>query len=175
MKSFKNHYNRSKFLPTLKNLSFESPALTTNSFVYYNDFNQVQKDSFIWIGGGNNLNSMGPPLVNGVLFWTFASPFPSGNQCVAIQSNSFIQQSVYLASGTYTLSFMYCSRSASNINPISIIIDDIVIGTSPNVATNVWTVFNQSFNISQNRTIVLKLLGTSLLDQTTAIDNITIS
>ena len=70
---------------------------------------------------------------------------------------------------------MYCSRSASNINPINVLIDDIVIGTSPNVATNVWTVFNQSFNISQNKTIVLKLLGTSLLDQTTGIDNVTIT
>ena len=175
MKSFKSHYNKSKFLPTLQNLSFESPILITNSFAYFNNFNQNQKDSFIWVGGGNNLNSLGPPLVSGILFWTFASPFPSGNQCIAIQSNSFIQQSVYLAFGTYTVSFMYCSRSASNINPISILIDDIVIGTSPNVATNVWTVFNQSFNISQNRTIVLKLLGTSLLDQTTGIDNITIS
>ena len=175
MKSFKNHYNRSKFLPTLKNLSFESPTLTTNSFAYFNDFNQVQKDSFVWIGGGNNLNFLGPPLVNGVLFWTFALPFPSGNQCITIQSNSFIQQSVYLPSGTYTLSFMYYSRSAFNINPINVLIDDIVIGTSPNVATNVWTVLNQSFNISQNRTIVLKLLGTSLLDQTTGIDNITIT
>ena len=175
MKSFKNHYDRSKFLPTLQNESFESPTLLTNSFVYYNDFNQVQRNSFIWIGGGNNLNLSGPPLVNGVLFWTFALPFPSGNQCIAIQSNSFIQQSVYLASGTYTLSFMYCSRSAFNINPINVLIDDIVIGTSPNVATNVWTVFDQSFNISQNRTIVLKLLGTSLLDQTTGIDNITIT
>ena len=75
----------------------------------------------------------------------------------------------------HPLSFMYCSRSAFNINPINVLIDDIVIGTSPNVATNVWTVLNQSFNISQNRTIVLKLLGTSLLDQTTGIDNITIT
>ena len=70
---------------------------------------------------------------------------------------------------------MYCSRSAVNINPINVLIDDIVIGTSPNVATNVWTFFNQSFNISQNKTIVLKLLGTSLLDLTTGIDNITIT
>ena len=107
--------------------------------------------------------------MNGVLFWTFALPFPSGNQCIAIQSNFSIQQSVYLPSGTYTLSFMYCSRSAFNINPINVLIDDILIGTSPNVATNVWTVFNQSFNISQNRTIALKLLGT------TGIDNITIT
>ena len=109
--------------------------------------------------------------MNGVLFWTFALPFPSGNQCIAIQSNSYIQQSVYLASGTYALSFMYCSRSAFNINPINVLIDDIVIGTSPNVATNVWTVFNQL----KNRIVVLKLLGTSLLDLTTGIDNITIT
>ena len=175
MKSFKNHYNRSKFLPTLQNASFESPTFLTNFFSHYSNFNQDQKNSFVWIGGGNNSLGPGPPLVNGVLYWTFAMPFPSGNQCIAIQSNSFIQQSVYLASGTYTLSFMYCSRSASNINPINVIIDDVVIGTSPNVSTNVWTVFNQSFNISQNKTIVLKLLGTSLLDQTTGIDNITIN
>ena len=173
MKSFKNHYNKGKFLPSLQNSSFESPAFLTNVFSYYGNFNQDQKNSFVWIGGGNN--SLGPPLVNGVLYWTFAMPFPSGNQCIAIQANSFIQQSVYLSSGTYTLSFMYCSRSASNINPINVLIDDVVIGTSPNVSTNVWTIYNQSFNISQNRIVVLKLLGTSLLDQTTGIDNVTIA
>ena len=70
---------------------------------------------------------------------------------------------------------MYCSRSGSNINPVQVLIDDIVTDIPPNVPTNVWTVFNQSFNISQNRIIVLKLLGTSLLDQTTGIDNITIT
>ena len=70
---------------------------------------------------------------------------------------------------------MYYSRSGSYINSINVLIDDIVVGTSLNVATNAWTVFNQTFNISQSRIIVLKLLGKSLSDQTTGIDNITIT
>ena len=175
MKSFKNQYNRNKFLPTLQNTTFESPSLVSNTFFYFNELNQSQKNSFAWICGGNILNSSGPVIVNGNVSWNFPLPFPSGFQFVAIQANSFIQQPIYLATGSYTISFTYCSRSGSNINPIEILIDDIVIGTSPNISTSVWTPFSLSFNISQNRIVVLKLLGTSLSDQTTGVDNVTIT
>ena len=54
MKSFANHCNGHKFLPSLQNTSFESPSLTTNSFIYHNNLNQNQnqKNSIIWVEGG---------------------------------------------------------------------------------------------------------------------------
>ena len=62
MKSFANHCNGHKFLPSLQNTSFESPSLTTNSFIYHNNLNQNQnqnqnqKNSIIWVGGVNAIN-----------------------------------------------------------------------------------------------------------------------
>ena len=76
MKSFKNHYNRSKTLPILQNSSFENPLLLTNSYTYYNLFYQSQKDSFVCICGGNDAEkNAGPSLVNGINGWNLLNPF----------------------------------------------------------------------------------------------------
>ena len=50
MKSFKNFYIRNNNLTQLQNTSFESPSITTNSYLYYNSFTQTQKDNFKWTG-----------------------------------------------------------------------------------------------------------------------------
>ena len=180
MKSFKNHYNRSRFtsLSLLNNSSFENPSLNTNSFLYYNSFNQVQKDALVWSSGGNIVNSteLGCALIYGILDFTFQVPFPSGSQCIVLQSNSFIQQSIFLNSGIYNISFMYASRSGSNLNPISISIDNVVIATTPNVSVRPWTFFTQSFVVSMSKMIVVKLSGTVYsIDQSTGVDNVTIN
>ena len=59
MKAFKTHFNRSRFtsLSLLKNSSFENPSINVNSLLYYNSFNQLQKDALIWTGGGNIVNT----------------------------------------------------------------------------------------------------------------------
>ena len=86
MKSFLNYYNRSKFLlsTSLQNTSFELPILVTNRSKYYNDLNQVQKDSLVWVGGANNIRLLYPIIVNGVLDWKFPVPFPWGVQCFGL-------------------------------------------------------------------------------------------
>ena len=102
MKSFKNHYNRNRLssLSLLKNTFFENPTLNTNSFLCYNNFDQNQKDALVWIDfmilGNNMILSGGPVLINGIFDFTFQLPFPSGSQCIVLQSNSFIQQSFLL-------------------------------------------------------------------------------
>ena len=180
MKSFKNHYNRSRFtsLSLLNNSSFENPSLNTNSFLYYNSFNQVQKDALVWSSGGNIANSteQGCALIYGIFDFTFQLPFPSGSQCIVLQSNSFIQQSIFLNSGMYNISFMYASRSGSSLNPISISIDGVIIATTPNISVTPWTFFTQSFVVSIGKIIVVKLFGTvSSINQSTGIDDVKIS
>ena len=61
MKSFKNHYNRNRYssVSLLKNSSFENLQINFNSLLYYNDFTQIQKASFIWTGGGIVFNTSG--------------------------------------------------------------------------------------------------------------------
>ena len=178
MKSFKNHYNRSRFssLSLLKNSSCENPSININSLLYYNSFNQLQKDALIWTGGGNIVSTPGGfVLIYGIIDFTFPLPFPSGSQCIVLQSTSLIQQFIFLNLGTYNISFMYASRSGSSLNPISISIDDVVISTTPNISVTPWTFFTQSFVVSISKIIVVKLSGTvSSINQCTGIDNVTI-
>ena len=170
MKSFKNFYIRNNNLTQLQNTSFESPLITTNSFLYYNSFSQTQKDNFKWTAGGNYIDPQGPVLSNGLNVWSFTNPYPSGNQCIGLQSSSFIQQSMYLASGQHSISLYYHTRPMYDANPINILIDNTIIGTVGSVAANYWAFFTQTFTIPISGIVVVKLEGIST--STTGIDNI---
>ena len=75
MKSFKNHYNSSRYvLPLLLNGSFDTPILPKLTFSYYSNLRASQKRDFVWIGGGNNFNNLGPVLTNGFNSWNFNLP-----------------------------------------------------------------------------------------------------
>ena len=170
MKSFKNFYIRKNNLVELQNASFESPLITTDSFLYYNSFAQIQKDNFKWTAGGNYIDPQGPVLLNGFNVWSFTNPYPSGNQCIGLQSSSFIQQSIYLASGVHTISLYYHTRAMDNANPINILMDNTIIGTVGSVAVNSWTLISQTFTTPISGNVIVKLVGT--LSTTTGIDNI---
>ena len=174
MKSFKNFYIRNNNLVELQNTSFESPLITTNSFLYYNSFTQTQKDNFKWTAGGNWLDPQGPVMVNSVTVWGFSNPYPypypSSNQCIGLQSSSFIQQSMYLASGQHTISLYYHTRSMDNANSINILMNNTIIGTVGTVAVDSWTFYSQTFTIPIPGIVIVKLEGAS--STTTAVDNI---
>ena len=120
------------------------------------------------------IDNSGPVFINGNFAWRFQLPFPNGSQCIALQSTSFIQQSIYLIPGNFTISLYYISRSTAFANQIQILLDDIIIRTFCNIKVNTWTLFSISFAISNNSIVVLKFLGTSSNDATTGIDNIVI-
>ena len=175
MKSFKNHYNRSRsVLPLLLNGSLNTPIIPLLTFLYYSNLSASQKRDFIWVGGGNNSNNLGPILINGFNSWNFNLPFLKP-QIIGIQANSFIKQSLFLNSGTYSLSFLCCSRSGISINPMNCLIDDVTIVSTPSIVAGSWTSFNQSFTIIASKIIVLKLSGSVLTDKTTAVSNIIIT
>ena len=170
MKSFKNFYIRNNNLTQLQNTSFESPSITTNSYLYYNSFTQTQKDNFKWTAGGNWIDPQGPVMANGFNVWSFSNPYPSGNQCIGLQSSSFIQQSMYLASGQHTISLYYHTRPMYDGNPINILMNNTIIGTVGSVAVNSWTFYSQTFTIPISGIIIVKLEEIS--SSTTGIDNI---
>ena len=170
MKSFKNFYIRNNNLAQLQNISFETPLITTNSYLYYKSFTQTQKDNFKWTGGGNYIDPQGPVLVNGVTVWGFSNPYPSGNQCIGLQSSSFIQQSMYLTSGQHTISLYYHTRAMDNANPINILMNNTIIGTVGSVSVSSWFFFSQTFTIATSGIVIVKLEGAS--STTTAVDNI---
>ena len=121
MKSFKNFYIRNNNLVQLQNTSFESPLITTNSYSYYGDLSLAQKQTFKWIAEGNLVLPQGPILINNITVWGFTIPLPSGNQCLALQSTSFIEQSMYMTTGIHTISFYYHTRTGDSGNPINIL------------------------------------------------------
>ena len=146
MKSFKNFYIRNNNSVELQNTSFESPLITTNSYLYYNSFTQTQKDNFKWTAGGNWIDPQGSVIVNSISVWGFSNPFPSCNQCIGLQSNSFIQQSMYLISGQYTISLYYHTRSGETGNPINISINNALVGTTSSIAVSSLTFFSHVYN-----------------------------
>ena len=170
MKSFKNFYIRNNNLVQLQNTSFETPLITTNSYTYYGDLSLSQKQNFKWLAGGNSVLRQGPILINETTVWGFTVPFPSGNQCLALQSTSFIEQSMYLTTGLHTISFYYHSRTGDSGNPINILMNNTIIGTTSSVAVNSWTLSSLTFTISISGNVNVKLEGT--LSTTTGIDNI---
>ena len=139
MKFFENFYIRNNNLVQLQNTSFENPLITTNSYSYCNSFTQIQENIFIRSAGGNFADPQGPVLANSNTVWGFSNPFPSGNQCFGSQSNSFIQQSMYLVSGQHTFSLYYHTRSGETGNPINISINNALIGTISSIAVSSLT------------------------------------
>lgn len=183
MKSLKNVSNiRSKYtyyryLDTSP-LNFELPVFATNSYQYYGSLSQSQKDSLIWVGGGNKVElNMGPVFINSNTVWGFTNPFPLGNQCVGFQSNSYIQRLVLLKSGTRTISFFYHTRSNSSANPVTITMNtSTILGTIPSTRVSSWTPYSVQVNIVSDAIVLLRFGGTvTTFDATTAINNIVIS
>ena len=109
-------------------------------------------------------------MVNGVTVWGFSNPYPSGNQCIGLQSSSFIQQSMYLTSGQHTISLYYHTRAMDNANPINILMNNTIIGTVGSVSVSSWFFFSQTFTIATSGIVIVKLEGAS--STTTAVDNI---
>ena len=179
MKSLKSIANiRSKYIYSNANpLNFELPVFNTNSYQYYGSLSQSQKDSLVWVGGDNNVQSnQGPVFINSNTVWGFTTPFPDGNQCVGLQSNSYIQRPVLLKMGTRTISFFYHTRPNYPANPVSITLGTMtILGTLPNISANSWTPYSVQVNIVDDVIVLLRFVGTVTYDATTAINNIVIS
>jgi hypothetical protein len=155
---------------TILNNSFESPF---TNFKYYVDFTDEEKTAFKWNAGGNlSKNNIGPAITTngyGFNFRVFTS-----RQALAIQSTSFIEQSLYLKKGIYELSLYFYSRNDIQVNPIIISIDSNVIATISNRVNN-WTLYKIQFNLVNDGNILLKFQGGSNSDLTTGIDQIEIT
>ena len=77
---------------------------------------------------------------------------------------------MYMTTGLHIISFYYHTRIGDTGNPINIVIDNSIIGTTSSVAVNSWTLFTQTFTTPISGNVIVKLEGT--LSTTTGIDNI---
>ena len=119
MKSFKNFYIRNNNLVQLQNTSFDNYNFLR--ILWWLEFSTKTK---FWMGSRRKFHdSTRPNINNDTTVWGFTVPFPSGNQCLALQSTSFIEQSMYMTTGLHTISFYYHTRIGGTGNPINIVID----------------------------------------------------
>ena len=148
----------------IKNGNFENPLLRKNSFKYYRDNTSVPHWTF-----------EGAALINESSAWIFKMPYPNGAQCVSIQMDYSIIQTIKLEKGNYILSFFACGRNCcaktSGSNPVDIKLNDNVIyNFTPDI--NVWKKYIVPVNITTNGEYKLAFKGVSNEDRSTAIQNV---
>jgi hypothetical protein len=100
----------------LKSESFEYPIISNNKS--YKELSDNQKEQFVWYGGGNVINNnVGPIISDGDSDFGFPN-YINGEQALAMQSTSFIEQNIYLNIGTYIFSKYFIGRYGTQNNPI---------------------------------------------------------
>jgi hypothetical protein len=160
----------------IQNGTFSQPSLSTNSY------KEVTGSSLVpgWYFGG-------AVLLNNSAAWGIAMPYPSGNQCVAIQNKTYINTTLNLELGiTYTITFSGCSRdcclSSNTGNPINVQLYtslNAFISTIANFTPtpiNTWKEYSYTFTVPSTQNYNIYFSGTNASgDQTTAITNVSLS
>lgn len=117
-------------------------------------------------------------IVNNDWNWGFPTP-PFGNQCCAIQSISYIEQTINLAVGDYTLTFMCCGRPlypwGRGANPLNLLLNGVAFQTNVTPSFT-WTSYSFTFNVSTPGNNVIRFKGTiNDGDFTSAIQNVVLT
>ena len=132
----------------IQNGNFENPKIKDNSYEY-------TKDANIAVPGWE-LNGKGIILVNNSSVWGYPLPYPFGSQGICLQgyfSNSNIVQTLYIPTGTYTLSVYAVGRTyfpsgEKHFGDIDIQLNDQTIYTIK--PTDSWEKYSVPINITKN-------------------------
>lgn len=144
---------------SIKNGIFSQPQIANNSYKEYSGNNDIP---------GWYFNAW---LVNTSTAWAFPTPYPSGDQCAAIQSYQYIYQTISLQTGvTYSLSF-----SSTGNNNINITLNSN--GTSTQIfslqPTSEWANYSTTFTVPTSQNYDLYFSGQSTSNSySTAIQNV---
>jgi hypothetical protein len=153
----------------IDNESFESPSI--DGIKGYSDLTEVEKEEFKWVAGGNG--GAGPRISDGGSDFGFPS-YINGEQALAMQSTSFIEQTLHLNIGTYVFSTYFISRNGEQNNPIEVSINGEIITTIDQVEDD-WKLFTHTFDIVEAGNKTLRLEGLAEGDLTTGIDLVAVS
>lgn len=150
---------------TIVNGNFAEPALSNDSYVYYNDTTSVPGWDFI--------NAC---LINNSSAWGYVKPYPEGNQAVSIQGVNNMTQVISMVSGsTYTLAFYATGRPSPYASgPVDIQLNgDTVYSFTP--PTSSWQNYSVPLTASVTGNNTLNFVGTTNdADYSTAIQYITL-
>jgi hypothetical protein len=151
----------------IQNGNFYQPQLSSNTYSLIKSTSKVP----FW-----NFNAI---LVNSSSAVGFPLPYPSGMQCVALNKQQNISQSITLTESVkYSLSFM--TVSSSNNKLFNTIYIDLISnnGSTTNISSftpssnTEWENYSTSFTIETTGTYSILFRGTAQYDCTTGIQNI---
>jgi hypothetical protein len=157
----------------LKNSDFKLPEQQNNSYKYLNGNDVIPNWKVRNIAVMNNSDD-----------WGFETPYPKGNQALAIQNNGSISTDLHLPSGTYKVKFLAngrdCCDKTGIANPLLFSINNKVFDKiTPDIlewkdyTTTIFKIVNEgrySLSISGNN----KTAVNGIVDKTSAIKNIKI-
>ena len=146
------------------NGNFSQPSIKKNTYQGISSTTQVP---------GWNFNAV---LVNTSSAWKFPTPYPNGTQCCSFQNTGYIEQTISLSMGTYTLTFMACGRNCCDgVNPLNFLLNEVEFNTSLTPPLT-WTSYSVSFQVTTSGSNVIKIVGTNTTgDKSTAIQNIMVT
>ena len=155
-----NLFNALNFVPVL-NWGFETPAIGSPLYVYH-------PTGASWTFSGAGLNRNGGPF-SGV-------NAPEGYQCAFIQGTGYIEQSVALAAGTYTISFSSIGRAGGmGPDPMKLYVDGAEVPSSSwTPATTAWTAYSRTFTVATSGSHTIRFQGTATTDLSSCVDGVSI-
>ena len=157
----------------LKNSDFNLPEQENNSYKYLNGSDVVPNWKVRNIAIMNNSDD-----------WGFETPYPKGNQAIAIQNNGNISTDLYLPPGTYKIDFLAngrdCCDKTGIANPLLFSINNKVFDKiTPEILQ--WKSYSTTiFKIPNEGRYLLTIAGKNQqsingqIDKSTAIKNIKI-
>ncbi len=154
-------------VPALMNPGFTAPGVV--DWMQFSGMNAAQKSVFVWTGNPECVYS----ITGG---GTWAVPAGSG-PAVGLQRTGGIQQALYLAPGTYTLSWQANGRGGSQVNPYYVTVDGAQVGPtrSWNSAGGTWKSDSQVITLTTAGSHTVGVKGTAAADLTVFVDNFTLT
>jgi hypothetical protein len=145
------------------NGNFDQPVLKNNTYSGITSQSQVPNWNFAAV------------LLNNSSAWGYPTPYPNGNQCCSLQKTDYIEQTLNLDEGSYTISFMACGRSSQKgPNQINVKLNGTTI-YSITPPKNVWTSYSTSLTITTTGNNVINFSGVETKDdKSSAIQNVSL-
>lgn len=153
---------------TITNASFETPALTANSYLYYSSMSAAQQSAFGWVGNGGAL------IQNNSSVWRFL-PAPDGQQTLTLFGVGAVSQTVYFpTTGLYQLTWRQASR-AGDVNPTWVQLDGANVYQFSTV-NPAWTTSSHTLAVTTAGNHTVGFAGTNSVHlQTVGIDQVSLS
>jgi hypothetical protein len=146
------------------NGDFSQPIIQNNSYLNINSTTQVPGWNY------------GACLLNNSTAWNYPMPYPGGNQCCSIQNTEYIEQTINLGMGSYTLTFMCCGRPGyDGANPLNLLLNGVAFNTNL-IPPLTWTSYSFNLQVSTSGNNIINFSGTNATgDRSSAVQGVVVT